>query len=79
MDTAEQGVQVAPAVRGQAAAGAGCLVQLALLRAGIQELLLQGAQLLQGLPAEPETGRGQARAAAPRRTPGFQQTRHPWM
>lgn len=51
-DAAEQGVQVAPGVGGQAAVQTGRSVQLTLLLpAGLQELLLGGAQPLQGLPA----------------------------
>lgn len=57
-DTAEQGVQVAPAVRGQAAVQTGRFVQLTLLLpAGVQELLLRGAEPLQGLPVGRTWGR----------------------
>ena len=51
-DAAEQGVQVAPAIGGQGAVQTGCFVQLALLLpCGLQELVLRGAEPLQGLPA----------------------------
>lgn len=66
-DTAEQRVQVAPAVGGQAAAQTGRFVQLGLLLpAGVQQLLLRGAEPLQGLPVGWTRGRvGWGWGAAP--------------
>lgn len=73
-DTAEQGVQVTPAVGDQAAVQAGHFVQLTLLLpAGLQELLLRGAKPLQGLPAQSRNGgvgSGRAAVGCPVQTPG---------
>lgn len=52
-DAAKRGVEVTPAVGGQTVVETGHFVQPALLLpARVQELLLRGAEQLQGLPAQ---------------------------
>lgn len=72
-DTAEQGMQVAPAVWGQAAVQTGHFIQLTLLLPGsLQELVLCGAEPLQSLPARAGGGRvaqGEPCTSLPARSP----------